>query len=135
MLRATGGYPYFLQLLGHTLVTDANQARRNYIALAHVNEALGQVLEFGEAHFIFLWNQLTGEEQALLREAARLVGQGTLLTLDALSNRLEWTEDEIRGHLAALEQREILRSTGGSPPVYEFIFDLLRLWVGRYSRL
>ena len=127
MVRATGGYPYFLQLLCHTLVGEANRDRRNYIALAHVNQALEQVLELAEAHFIFLWDQMTPTEQEFLRTAAFLSTEETVLTLDTLTKRLETLNqsdlanpglgrEAILDTLAALVQREILPF---HPRVYE----------------
>lgn len=105
------------------------------MVLSHVNQALNQVLEIGQAHFFFLWDQLTAEQQALLHEAACLVAEGTPVTLNTLSSRLDLAKEEIASLLAALIQREILRSTGNSPPVYEFVFDLMRLWIGRHLEL
>ncbi|MCB9101046.1 MAG: AAA family ATPase [Anaerolineales bacterium] len=134
MLRTTGGYPYFLQLLGHIVVSDANQEQRNFVALNHVNQTLDRVLELGEANFIFLWSQLTAAEQDLLGVAALLRAEGTDVTVDGLVSRLGMDKKNLKTHFTMLEQRELLRPIGTPPTTYEFTFDLLRLWITRFSK-
>lgn len=137
MLRATAGHPYFLQLLCHVLVSEANQERRNYIELDHVNQALDQVLELGEAHFIFLWNQLTLAEQVVLTAAASLSAENETLTREMLtsqlqaSGRFELTQENVVDILTHLVQREVIRPVEESDAAYAFVLELLQLWVRR----
>jgi hypothetical protein len=131
MVRVTSGHPYFLQLLCHTLVSAANRAQRSYVLLDHVNEALEPLLELGEAHLIFLWDQLAPAEKRLLQVAAELTTAGSPLTPGVFAQRLLLSEKEIQTLLSRLVQCELLRPSSEIRPAYEFVVDLLRLWLGR----
>ncbi|MCB0192700.1 MAG: AAA family ATPase [Anaerolineae bacterium] len=138
MLRATGGSPYFLQLLCHIVVSEANRDQRNYVVLNHINQALDQVLELGQAHFFFLWDQLASNEKVVLNAAASLSSEGTAVTIETLGCRLQTpspsdlTSEEIQNVLTTLVQQDLLCPTDGSMAVYQFVFDLLRLWILRH---
>jgi hypothetical protein len=115
-----------LQLLCHTLVSAANRVQRNYVLLDHVNEALEPVLALGEAHLIFLWDQLAPAEKRLLQVAAELTTTGSPLTPEVLAQRLVLSEKETQALLSSLIQCELLRPISEVRPAYEF-----GLWLGR----
>ena len=140
ILQVTGGHPYFLQLLCHTLVRDANRARRRFIILEHISTALDQLLDLGEAHLVNLWSELTPPEQMMLsllgappaadwqataeQIFAALSAQGAVVTraqLDEAAQRLCF--------------RDILRMEAARLPhtgvVYTWRLDLLRRWMAR----
>jgi hypothetical protein len=136
MARATSGHPYFLQLLCQTIVFTANQEQRNWVAISHVNSALDQVLELGEAHFVFLWeHQTTPEEKQVLRAAAALLTGGMAPTKETLIRDPALASDVTRcsdlpAILAKLVQQELLVLDKANES-YKFALDLLRLWINR----
>jgi hypothetical protein len=138
IIRSTGGHPYFLQLVCHALIFEANWEQRNYVTAIHVNQALEQVLELGEAHLAFVWHyELTAVEKHVLRAVASLVTEGVLPTSERIAVSLRAAghaemATELSAVLLALVQREILQPTAGAGGAYRFVLDLLRLWIIRH---
>ena len=140
MQRLTAGHPYFLQLTCHALVNRANREQRNYLTIQDVNEVLGSMVELGEAHFAFLWEQSSWPEQLVLAALSQLLGREPAVTTTqvvALLNErgLDMAIAEVTGTLRRLVARDILRETAGQPPRYEYKIELVRLWVDRYKAL
>ena len=134
MLRNTAGNPYFLQLLCYEVVRQANRERRAYVSLDSVNSGLTRVIELGQSQFVFMWNQMTAEEQCVLRTSASLVSATTELTLENLAAELRSVgkgslAERLPNILSDLVHREILNSRGKAPAVYRFALDLTRLWI------
>jgi hypothetical protein len=138
IIRSTGGHPYFLQLVCYALIFEANWEQRTYVTALHVNQALEQVLELGEAHLAFVWNyELTAVEKQVLRAVASLMTEGVLPTSDSIAASLRAAghaemATELPAVLLALVQREILHPTAGAGGAYRFVLDLLRLWIIRH---
>ncbi|MCP4363202.1 MAG: hypothetical protein GY796_34815 [Chloroflexi bacterium] len=80
-----------------------------------------------------MWNHLDHIERDVLRAADLLAAKGMAVEPGALSERIALSEEDLILALAKLEQRELLRFRG-TPTTYEFIFDLLRLWIARRHR-
>ncbi|GIK41499.1 MAG: hypothetical protein BroJett011_53320 [Chloroflexota bacterium] len=140
MLRVTAGHPYFLQLTCHALVNHANRKRRSYVTIQDVNDVLNEMVELGEAHFAFLWEQASPPEQLILAALTRLLGQEPTVTAAQISELLVergLTLDlqTITETLHPLVERDIVRELRGQPPRYEFKVELVRLWVERYKAL
>jgi hypothetical protein len=93
MWRVTAGHPYFLQLMCHSLVNRHNKLQRSYLTIADVNAALEEILNAGEAHFIYLWQEASPPER---------------LVLTALSHMMP-----ITGHATPGELLDYLESEGG----------------------
>lgn len=140
MLRVTAGHPYFLQLTCHALVNRANRARRNYLTIQDVNNVLNEMVELGEAHFAFLWEQASSAEQLILAALTRLLGQEATVTATQVNELLAERGvtivlSEITDILRALNARDVVREITGQPPRYEYKIELVRLWVERYKTL
>jgi hypothetical protein len=140
MQRVTAGHPYFLQLTCHALVNRANRERRNYLTIQDVNEVLEAMVELGEAHFAFLWEQSSWPEQLVLAALSQLLGREPAVTttqvVALLKERgVDLALVEVTGTLRRLVARDILRETAGQPPRYEYKIELVRLWVDRYKAL
>jgi hypothetical protein len=140
ILQVTGGHPYFLQLLCHTLVRDANRARRRFIVLEHINAALDQLLDLGEAHLVNLWSELTPPEQMVLGLLAAPPAADWQATADqifaALSSQgAAVTRTQTDEAAQRLCFRDILRMEAARLPcvgaVYTWRLDLLRRWMAR----
>jgi hypothetical protein len=140
ILRVTVGHPYFLQLICHALVNRANREQRSYLTLQDVNQVLGELVELGQAHFIFLWEQANSTERLILAALTDLLGQGSTVTAHEIAHLLAQRQMalELRETVEALRrlvERDILRQAPGQPPRYEYKLELVRLWVERYKPL
>lgn len=140
IIRVTAGQPYFLQLICHALVNRANREGRGYLTIRDVNDTLNELVELGEAHFAFLWEQSSPTEQLILAALMRLLARTPTVTatqiVELLAERGRPLELQIvREALRRLTERDIVRELGESPPRYEYKVDLVRLWVERYKAL
>jgi hypothetical protein len=140
MLRVTAGHPYFLQLLCHALVNRANREQRNYLTIQDVSTVLGEMVELGEAHFAFLWEQSSENERLVLAGLSQLAGRDPSVTASQVEGLLVERGLTVtgRGVLDALRQlveRDIVREISGQPIRYEFRVELIRLWLERYKAL
>lgn len=140
MLRVTAGHPYFLQLICHALVNRANREARGYVTIQDVNDALGEMVELGEAHFAFLWEQSSEHERLTLASLTRLLAREPTVTAAQLAELLAergvvLEVRDVRAALRRLAERDIVRELRGEPPRYEYKVDLVRLWVERYKAL
>jgi hypothetical protein len=140
ILRVTAGHPYFLQLLCHALVNRANRQRRGYLTIQDVNDGLGELVELGEAHFAFLWEQSGPAERLILAALTQLLSREPTVTalqlVEALAERgLTVTLADVTESLRRLLERDLVREVSGEPPRYEFKVVLLRLWLERYKTL
>jgi hypothetical protein len=140
MLRVTAGHPYFLQLICHALVNHANRERRAYLTIRDVNDVLEQMVELGEAHFAFLWDQSIPKERLVLASLARLQAQEPTVAgsqvAELLGERgIKMGPQEVTETLRRLVDRDIVREVRGQPPRYEYKVALVRLWVERFKAL
>jgi hypothetical protein len=140
MLRVTAGHPYFLQLICHALVVHANRERRGYLTIQDVNEVLEEMVELGEAHFAFLWEQSGPQERLVLASLTRLLSREPTVTAAQVTELLgeRGVVMDVRDATAALRrlvERDVVREKRGQPPRYEYKVELVRLWVERYKAL
>jgi hypothetical protein len=140
MVRATAGHPYFLQLTCHALVNRANREAQNYLTIQDVNTVLEEMVELGEAHFAFLWEQADPTEQVVLAALTRVLGQGPSATSTQVAETLveravQVTAREVSEALRRLAERDVIREITDQPPRYEYKVELVRLWVERYKTL
>jgi hypothetical protein len=140
MLRVTAGHPYFLQLVCHALVNYANRERRGYLTIRDVNDVLEEMLELGEAHFAFLWDQSSPPERLVLASLSRLLGYELTVTASQVAELLAERgatveEQHVTEVLRRLVERDIVREVRGQPPRYEYKIELVRLWVERHKTL
>jgi hypothetical protein len=140
ILRMTAGHPYFLQLICHALVNHANRVQRNYLTIQDVNEMLGEMIELGEAHFAFLWEQSGPPERLVLAALMRLTSHEPTVTagqiVELLAERgVVLDVERLTEALRRLVERDIVREIAGQPPRYEYKIELVRLWVERYKAL
>jgi hypothetical protein len=140
MLRATGGHPYFLQLLCHALVNLHNRERRNYLTIEDVNRMLAEIVGLGEAHLAFLWGGSSPEEQAVLLGLARLLSAGEPGSRGAVAgllaeHGLPLNPVQVSEAIRRLVQREILRRSEPGADRHEFMVDLVRMWIDETQSL
>ena len=135
MLRLTGGHPYFLQLLCHTLVEQANHDRRTIVTAAHVRSAVEPALMLAEAHLIGLWHELTSAERQAL---AVFVPNAAPITLEQIARALDASgtplvRSALDVALRQLIQRDLLEFDSGQAG-YIWKLELMGQWLQRGAR-
>ena len=143
--RVTAGHPYFLQLLCHSLVNQHNRSRRSYVTVSDVNTALSDILSSGEAHFIYLWNELSHSERLVFTALSRimlLTGRVTPAQVEDYLNERGITPGRrtIIETLHHLSLRDILTAQVERQPAvnsgtYSWRLGLLGLWIEKYQSL
>jgi hypothetical protein len=141
--RVTAGHPYFLQLIGHSLVNRHNRAGRSYVTVNDVNASVEEILTAGEAHFIYLWRESTREQKLALFALSRRSGAGLLtpdqaaLELGAMGISVD--ADALGGAFRDLAARDIFTARQSSDPhfgkAYTWKLGLLGMWVEEYRSL
>ncbi len=143
ILRATGGYPYLIQLLCARLVNHRNEQRRNEMTPADVQTTLAALLETAQPGFF--WESLTPCQQAVLICAAQLWPKQKTLTARNVEAGLKeakvpyqsW-EIPVYRLLHELTLEELLREhpgDDGQNMQYSQTFELLSAWVRRHKAL
>ena len=140
ILRVTAGHPYFLQLICHALVIHANREGRGYLTIRDVNDVLDEMVELGEAHFAFLWDQSSPPERMVLASMTRLLSHEPTVTGSQVAELLAERGttmgiQQVTEALGRLVERDIVSELRGQPPRYEYKVALVRLWVERYKDL
>jgi predicted transcriptional regulator len=133
--RMSAGHPYFLQLVCYTLVKRANQERTGYVTISDVNAAIDEMIQLGEVHFAYLWQQSTKNERLVLTAMAHLIENDTpvrsaeiVQVLTPYGIMLEPTQ--VTTALNRLVRRSILRTiTDGPTLMYEARIGLIFSWV------
>jgi len=129
ILQLTAGHPYFLQVLCHALVLDANRSRQVIVAAEDVEVAAPQAIEMAEAHLLALWLELTPAEQAVTYAAARLLDGRQPVTAQTLAPLLPAEQRETTAEvLTALVGQGVL-AVDEQRGSYRFVLDLQRRWV------
>jgi hypothetical protein len=140
VLRMTAGHPYFLQLSCHALVNHANRERRDYLTIQDVNHVLGEIIELGEAHFAFMWEESNPSERLVLATLTRLLSQELAATAAQVAEllatrRVSLSAPEVACALEELMERDIVRGLRGQPPRYDYKVGLFNLWIERHKAL
>jgi hypothetical protein len=140
VLRMTAGHPYFLQLSCQALVNHANRERRGYLTIQEVNHVLGEIIELGEAHFAFMWEESSPAERLVLAALTRLLSQEPAATAAQVAEllamrRVSLPAPEVASALEGLMERDIVRGLRGQPPRYDYKVGLVNLWVERHKAL
>jgi len=141
IVRVTNGHPYFVQLICHMMVNFHNRTRTNYITIQDLNDELDNIIERGRMHFDFLWNTVGNNDGKILVAAAKLIYEGSIVTLSSLMNKLEeynikLSFTDISECLDRLEGNDILFTNSETGIArYEFSVDLFRMWLEKFKTL
>jgi len=146
VLRLTAGHPYFLQLICDCLVGHCNDQRRNYVTVQDVRDVRDEIMEQGHAQLIFVWQQSSREEQAVLAALASLLRSKQQVTaadivehlterIGSLTDHVDFDLGVVTGALERLINRDIVRESSYEPPSYTFAADLCGEWIAKYRSL
>jgi hypothetical protein len=80
--QLTADQPYLVQLICYTLVNHCNLIQKNYVTINDVNTVLREVMQTGEIHIKWIWDQTSQEEKFVLSILAEKGGEeGQFLSL------------------------------------------------------
>lgn len=133
--RMTSGHPYFLQLVCYTLVKRANQERTGYVTISDVNTAVDEMIQLGEVHFAYLWQQSTKHERLVLTATAHLMERDTPVRSAEIVQALipygiHLEPAQVSTALNRLVRRSIMQNiTDGPTLMYEARIGLVFNWV------
>ncbi len=133
--RMTAGHPYFLQLVCYTLVKRANQERTGYVTISDVNTAVDEMIQLGEVHFAYLWQQSTKHERLVLTATAHLMERDTPVRSAEIVQALvpygiHLEPAQVSTALNRLVRRSIMQNvTDGPTLMYEARIGLVLNWV------
>lgn len=129
MMRLTEGHPYFLQVICHAVVMDANHNRRVLVTSDEVNAAVNRTLEMSEAHLLALWREMSADERDVASAIATLGERGGYVRKAAIVDLLPPEKQQnLDTTLAALVRRGTLAGDEQNYS-FRFILELQRQWV------
>lgn len=139
IFEISAGHPFFTQLICHELVEYHNEKKLNYISINHVDDVLEKVIEGGEAHFKFIWDNLceSQREKLVLSSIAKIRESSQNVLLKDINElfrkyNLIAERNEIRKVLDKLVKKDILEKVEHERDRYFIKIDLMRLWVNKY---
>lgn len=132
--RLTSGHPYFTQLLCHALVNLHNSDKKNYITIQDVNGEIQRIIERGQMHFDFIWEQSTLMERLVMTALTRVLNEEESVTVSSIVNKLgeyglKVSSKEISKTLNILISKDIVAELLNHTTTYEFKIDLIRVWL------
>jgi outer membrane protein assembly factor BamB len=104
----TADQPYLLHLVCRSLVDHCNEKCKAYVTINDVNIVLREVMETGQFHFDWLWDQLASEERiilAALAEGGREDGRAlSLIEIEEIYRhyRISYKREQITAFLKEL---------------------------------
>jgi type I restriction enzyme M protein len=128
--QVTAGHPFFVQLLCRELISYGNKNQISYFTVQDVNDIIDDLLQVGDIHLGYIWNELTNTKEAriLLAVLSELVHTREIAVLTEIQATLDRYEvsldlDEI---LRELKARGIIKEHEGR---YSFKIGLVGKWI------
>lgn len=133
--QLTGGHPHFSQLLARELVEMRNRERLSYVTVQDLSTVADAVVEKGQLHMSYLWNEASRDERLLLLAVRELLDREGLASVAAAhrylnEHRLE--PGDLPAAARRLELQEVLVAQAGH---LSFRMELLRRWLRRNQSL
>jgi hypothetical protein len=143
MLRASGGHPFFLQVMCVHVMNTCHAERRSYVTVQDARNASREVVSAGRTHLGFVWSESDPIEQDALAGLAKSLALDPQATVETIAGHLEKagrrrTRPEVRDALQRLETRRhiVTREQGpGETGYYDFAAGLYRLWIQKSHAL
>lgn len=114
--QLTADQPYLIHLMCRTIVDYCNERGKTFVTINDVNTVLHEVMQTGQFHFGWLWDQITPEERVAL--AAIAEGgkeEGRLLSLAEIEeiyrrNGIRYKREYILDSLKTLIEADIIEN-------------------------
>ena len=121
VLRLTNCHPYCLQLLGASMVNQANFNHTDFITAELLQASINDAFTSGQAYLTNIWTEFTGTTQEEM-----VIGQELLLQVAKTDILLSINTEIAEKVLTRLLRYHILHKINGG---YDFEIPLLKQWV------
>ncbi|HEX3640307.1 MAG TPA: ATP-binding protein, partial [Ktedonobacteraceae bacterium] len=114
--QLTADQPYLLHLMCRSIVDYCNDRRKTYVTINDVNTVLREVMQTGQFHFDWLWDQIAPEERVALSaiaEAAKEEGRWlSLVEIEEIFRRwhIPYKREYLQTSLKTLMDADIIES-------------------------
>lgn len=137
ILSLSGGHPYFVQLICHTMVEHHNLNKINLIGYNDVTSHLSKYLDKGEnVFFDIILAQKQETERRVLFSLYRLMEEKETVSIhrseiigDPIGHDRTIEIHRIEDALSRLERKEIIGRSSEHPDYYEFTIGLYKHWI------
>ncbi len=144
----TADQPYLLHLVCRSLVDHCNEQRKTYVTINDVNIVLQEVMETGQFHFDWLWEQFASQERialSALAEGGREDGRAlSLLEIEEIYRHYHilYKREQVTASLKELMENDVIEKVADD--LLEHLIDgvrfriavgLIRLWLLKEKNL
>ncbi len=145
--RLTGDQPYLLHLVCRSLVDHCNRRKKSYVTINDVGIVRNNVMQTGQFHFDWIWDQTTTEEKFVLSVIAEArKEEGRLISLPEIEelyrdNRIAYKRDSVLAaikKLADFDVVEVVAEEKQSAPErerYRIAVGLISKWLRKEKSL
>jgi outer membrane protein assembly factor BamB len=138
--QLTADQPYLIHLMCRSIVDYCNDRCKTYVTINDVNTVLREVMQTGQFHFDWLWDQVTPEERialAALAEGGR--EEGRSLTLGDIEevyrrNRVQFKREYLITSLKTLIEADIVERVSSDGQDSSFDDSKFKIPVGLTRR-
>jgi hypothetical protein len=142
ILEYSGGNPYFIQLICHTIIRYINETKKEYLVEAEdVNVVIFEkASQKAEATLQLTWNELSNSEKNILYALSCMrINLGRYIELKELEENLKQHEIVIKrweliSLLGSLREKDVVLKLGDHPPFFDLKIFLLGEWVKEYGK-
>lgn len=130
-IRATGGHPHFSQLVARELVEQRNEEILDYVTIQDLNRVARRVIQKGQLHIAYLWDEASLDERLLLLAVDELLsvegGANLAMARELIESRGKDLQTcDLALALRILLRKELLSESSGR---IEMRIELLRQWM------
>jgi outer membrane protein assembly factor BamB len=137
--QLTADQPYLIHLICRAIVDYCNKQRKNYVTINDVNIVLHQVMQTGQFHFDWLWDQIKPEERVVLAAIAECSKEeGRWISLDEIEEiyyrrRFPYKSDYVIETLKMLREFDIIEAEQENlrKSRFRIAVGLIRTWMLR----
>ncbi len=132
--QLTADQPYLIQLVCSALVDHCNTVEKSYVTINDVNTVLPDVMETGEGHFKWIWDQADQQERIVLSILAQAGGdESSLLSLHDIEqvyhdHGLPFNHVEVLQALQRLTGKDIVKCSVDNT-CFRIFLGLLQKWL------
>lgn len=140
--QLTADQPYLIHLMCRAIVDYCNDRRKTYVTINDIRSVLYDVMQTGEFHFDWLWDQISPRDRVVLSAiAADEREDGHWLSLAGLEeicrrNAIQLTREHLRASLKALLEADLVEKEPGDSrdgtyenSRYRILVGLTRTWL------
>jgi outer membrane protein assembly factor BamB/AAA+ ATPase superfamily predicted ATPase len=132
--QLTADQPYLIQLICRSVVDYCNAVQKGYVTINDVNTVLDTVMETGEVHFQWIWEQTDQQERLVLAILAQEGGDDRhLLSLGDIeevyvSHGLPYDHKKVLQALLGLREKDIIESSSNNTR-FRVLLGLSQRWL------